>query len=47
MGRRSAFKLDVVSVRLVKESSVTSDKKINSPEDAVHLMGKVRKQGNT
>lgn len=39
MGRKSAFKLDVVSVRLVKESSVTSDKKINSPEDAVHLMG--------
>lgn len=39
MGRKNAFKLDVVSVRLVREAPMASDNKIQSPEDAVSLTG--------
>lgn len=39
MGRRNQFKLDTVSIRLVKDSPVYSDFQIKSPLDAVHLIG--------
>ena len=41
MGRKSTFKLDVVSIRMVEELPLYSDQTIESPEDAVHLMGEV------
>lgn len=41
MGRKSAFKLDVVSVRLVKDASIFSDREIHFPEDAIHLVGNI------
>ena len=33
------FRLDVVSVRLVRDAPIYSEKKINGPEDAVFLIG--------
>ena len=36
---REDFKLDVVSVRLVRDAPIYSEKKINGPEDAVFLIG--------
>ena len=36
---REDFRLDVVSVRLVRDAPVYSEKKINGPEDAVFLVG--------
>ena len=33
------FRLDVVSVRLVRDAPIYSEKKINGPEDAVRLLG--------
>ena len=36
---REDFRLDVVSVRLVRDAQVYSEKKINGPEDAVFLIG--------
>lgn len=41
MGRQNAFKLDVVSVRLVKDAGVVSEKEIHSPQDAVNIVGKM------
>lgn len=41
MGRRNAFKLDVVSIRMVRDSPIYSDKKIENPESAVDLIGEV------
>lgn len=35
------FQLDVVSVRLVKNAPLCSDKKITTPEDAVSLLGEL------
>lgn len=39
MGRRSAFKLDVVSVRLVRDIPLYSEVEIEKPEEAVSLVG--------
>lgn len=39
MGRRSAFKLDVVSVRLVRDIPLYSEVEIATPEEAVSLVG--------
>ncbi len=39
MGRRNAFKLDVVSVRLVKDIPLYSKVAIEKPEEAVSLIG--------
>lgn len=39
MGRPSAFKLDVVSIRLVKDAPIASEHPVTSPEDAIHLVG--------
>ncbi|MFG6329436.1 MAG: JAB domain-containing protein [Lachnospiraceae bacterium] len=39
MGRKNQFKLDTVSIRLVKDSPVYSDFQIKSPGDAIHLIG--------
>ena len=39
MGRKSAFDLDVVSVRLVRDAPIASSSPICSPEDAIHLVG--------
>lgn len=36
---RDAFKLDVVSIRLVRDAPIYSDQKLNSPQAAVHLVG--------
>ena len=36
---QSEFELDVVSVRLVKEAPLLSARKINSPEDAIEVVG--------
>lgn len=41
MGHRETFQLDVVSVRLVKNAPLFSDKKITSPEAAVSLVGEM------
>lgn len=38
---RNAFKLDVVSIRLVRDAPIYSDQKLNSPQAAVHLVGEV------
>jgi len=40
MPRKNEFKLDVVSVRLVKDAPVLSEHKIVTPEDAVDVVGK-------
>lgn len=39
MGRRNAFKLDVVSVRLVRDTPLYSAVEIKKPEEAVSLVG--------
>lgn len=39
MGRRNAFKLDVVSVRLVRDIPLYSEMAIEKPEEAVSLVG--------
>lgn len=39
MGRKSAFELKRVSVRLVPETPLYSDTSIRSPKDAVHVVG--------
>lgn len=39
MGRKNAFKLERVSVRLVPDAPLYSNKNINSPADAVHVVG--------
>ena len=39
MPRKNPFRLDVVSVRLVKDAPLLSDHKITSPEDAVDVAG--------
>lgn len=36
---KEGFQLDVVSVRLMKDAPLLSDHKINSPEDAVNVVG--------
>lgn len=41
MPRKNPFKLDVVSVRLVKDAPLLSDHKITSPEDAVDVTGEL------
>ena len=41
MPRKKPFKLDVVSVRLVKDTPLLSSHKIESPEDAVDVAGKL------
>lgn len=38
---KKAFKLDVVSIRLVKDAPIYSDTKIDSPNTAVHLIGDI------
>jgi len=37
---KSEFELDVVSVRLVKDTPLLSERKISSPEDAIEVVGK-------
>lgn len=39
MSRIKPFKLEVVSVRLVKEAPILSEYPIQSPQDAIHLIG--------
>lgn len=39
MGRKNAFKLDVVSIRLVHDAPMESETAITSPEDAIKLVG--------
>ena len=41
MGRKNTFKLDVVSIRMVRDSPIYSDRKIGDPETAVELIGEV------
>ena len=41
MPRKNPFKLDVVSVRLVKDAPLLSSHKIESPEDAVDVAGEI------
>lgn len=41
MPRKNPFKLDVVSVRLVKDAPLLSNHKIKSPEDAVDVAGEL------
>ena len=41
MPRKNDFKLDVVSVRLVKDAPLLSERRIISPEDAVDVVGKM------
>lgn len=41
MGRRNAFKLDVVSVRLVRDAPLYSEVAIEEPEEAVSLVGEI------
>lgn len=40
MGKGNDFTLEVVSVRLVRDSPILSETEINAPEDAVRLVGK-------
>lgn len=40
MGQKNPFQFDVVSVRLVKDAPLFSDKPIRKPVDAVALLGK-------
>lgn len=39
MGKENDFALEVVSVRLVRDATILSEAEINSPEDAVRLVG--------
>lgn len=39
MGKENDFALEVVSVRLVRDAPIQSEAEINSPEDAVRLVG--------
>lgn len=39
MGRKNAFKLDVVSIRLVRDAPMVSESEITSPKDAISLVG--------
>lgn len=41
MPRKNDFKLDVVSVRLVKDAPLLAERRIISPEDAVDVVGKM------
>lgn len=41
MEKQKAFQLDVVSVRLVKDAPLFSDRKIATPQDAVSLLGEM------
>ena len=40
MPRKNEFKLDVISVRLVKDAPIFSEHRISSPQDAVDVVGK-------
>lgn len=40
MPRKNEFKLDVISVRLIKDAPIFSEHKITCPDDAVNLIGK-------
>ncbi|SCP98638.1 JAB domain-containing protein [Anaerobium acetethylicum] len=40
MPRKKTFKLDVISVRLVKDAPIFSEHRISSPQDAVDVIGK-------
>ena len=40
MPRKNEFKLDVISVRLVKDAPIFSEHRISSPQDAVDVIGK-------
>lgn len=39
MGIQNTFRLDVVSVRLVREAPIFSEQKITSPESAIAVVG--------
>lgn len=41
MPRKNEFKLDVMSVRLVKDAPILSEHRITSPRDAIDVIGKV------
>ncbi len=41
MERREPFRLDVVSVRLVRDAPIFSDRKIHHPEDALAVVGEL------
>jgi len=41
MPKKNEFKLKVVSVRLVKDAPLLSEKKIMTPEDAINVVGSV------
>lgn len=43
MSQTENFKLDKVSVRLVKDSPLLSDRKITQPEDAIFLLSEILK----
>lgn len=40
MGRKSSFALEVVSVRLVRDAPILSEIKVDTPEDAIRLVGR-------
>ena len=40
MGRKSSFALEVVSVRLVRDAPILSEIKVDTPENAVRLVGR-------
>ena len=40
MEKQEPFQLDVVSIRLVRNAPLFSDRKITGPKDAVSLVGK-------
>ena len=44
MSRTENFKLEKVSVRLVKDSPLLSDRKITQPEDAIYLLSEILKE---
>lgn len=41
MEMREPFQLDVVSVRLVRDAPIFSDRQIHQPEDAVAVVGEL------
>ena len=41
MEKQEPFQLDVVSIRLVKNAPLFSDRKITGPKDAVSLVGEM------
>ena len=41
MTKKNEFALDVVSVRLVKDAPIYSKQKIDSPQQAVNLVGSI------